>query len=734
MRSQKSVEGIRFWQVWKVALLAVVCMFLASPAQAKVPELTSLSVDRLPAGSPSFTLVLDGLSFHSTKSVVRWNGSDRPTSYDSSTRLMATIFSTDLAVPGPASVSVFTYGNTGGTSASLTFTIDPALPMAFSTRSLPGGVEGSNYRASLAVIGGTPPFIWNISANSLPGGLALNPQSGEISGRPTKSGKSSFTVQVADSGTPAQSISADFFIRVVVIEIATKSLPEGTVGVSYSFLLSAAGGRSPYTWSLLDGLLPSGLALDSSTGNISGTPDSEGLSTFTIQVTDFGASTAAAQFSINVVSATGPSALVAFPGADGYGAFTPGGRGGQVFYVTRLDDAREPGTLRYALESRAPRVVLFRVSGTIQLRDSIVITDPFITIAGQSAPGEGVQIKGGMMIVRASDVVIRYLRLRPGDEINRSDNCCRNAILIEGSASREVSRVIIDHSTLIWGPDTGGPEIISNAQHISVQWSILGEGLYHSNHYEGYGLKGHSKSVRIAPNSTSPDLVPRLITLHHNLIANSDDRNPLLDGVEAVEMVNNVVYNWGLVPAEGSPRSLNMINNFFLPGPMTIRLLAWKPLTTHLLLPESVYETGNATQGFFQVRGDPQFVYADTRFNTPSLVNEVAAQQAYDMVVQQGGAVLPVRDATDQRIVRNVLDRTGTFANGISFGLTWPFLSAGPLRPDTDLDGMPDDWELLHFGTLTRGSPTDSSSDFDGDGYTDLEEFLNATNPAFPDR
>ena len=734
MCPQKFMGGIRPRKALAVAFLALICLLFASPGWAKIPELTALSVDRLPAGSPAFVLVVDGLSFHSTKSVVRWNGADRPTMFLSTTRLSATIFSTDLVVPGTVDVSVFTYGNTGGTSVSLPFAIDPALPLALSSKSLPGGVEGTNYRASLAVTGGTPPYLWSISANSLPGGLALDPNSGEISGRPTRSGKTAFTARVTDSASPPQSVSADFYIRVVVVEIATKSLPAGTVGMSYSFLLSVAGGRSPYTWSLLSGQLPNGLVLDSATGNISGTPEAEGSFAFTIQVSDVGASTASAQLSIDIAPASGSGALLAFPGADGFGALTPGGRGGQVLYVTRLDDAREPGTLRYALESRGPRVVLFRVSGTIQLRENISITEPFVTVAGQSAPGEGVQIKGAMIIVRASDVVIRYLRLRPGDEINRSDNCCRDALLIEGSAKREISGVIIDHSTLIWGPDTGGPEIISNAHHISIQWSILGEGLFRSNHYEGYGLKGHSKGVRFAPNSASPELAPSSITLHHNLIANSDDRNPLLDGVETAEMVNNVVYNWGLVPAEGAPRSLNMTNNFFLPGPLTQRLLAWKPLTGHLLLPQSVYEAGTVTQDFFQVRGDPQFVYTDTRFDIHSLFAEHTAQQAYDLVIRQSGAALPVRDAADQRIIRNVLDRTGAFVNGVSFGLTWPFLTAGPLRPDTDLDGMPDDWELLHFGTLTRGSPTDSSSDFDGDGYTDLEEFLNGTNPTVPDR
>lgn len=432
-----------------------------------------------------------------------------------------------------------------------------------------------------------------------------------------------------------------------------------------------------------------------------------------------------------------PASIPAFPGADGFGAQTVGGRGGRVIYVTKLSDTGEPGTLRYALESSGPRTVLFRVSGTIRLQGNITIASPFVTVAGQTAPGEGVQIRGGMIKIQTHDVILRYLKLRTGDEPAALDtkcgNTCRNPVLADGIKNQEIYNVILDHCTMVWGPDTGGPEITANSHHITIQWSILGEGLFLSNHDEGIAPKGHSKGVRISVMKPQySDKWPRFITLHHNLITTSDDRNPLLHGVEFAEMVNNVVYNWGVTPAEGSPRSLNFINNFFIKGPMTKTLLAWKPTTSQSVatfFPNSVYEEGTLTEGFNTVRGKPSLVYATSRFAPYSLRSDHTPEQAYELIVRDAGANRPVRDSSDQRIIDNLIRRQGEFVNGVRYGLTWPTLASGPVPADADADGMPEEWERLHFGTTKRGSPSDSSSDFDSDGYTDLEEFLNLTDP-----
>ena len=174
----------------------------------------------------------------------------------------------------------------------------------------------------------------------------------------------------------------------------------------------------------------------------------------------------------------------------------------------------------------------------------------------------------------------------------------------------------------------------------------------------------------------------------------------------------------------------------FIRGPETRKLLAWEPSTSSgqpELFLYAVYEEGNVVENLTTVRGDPQAVYAATRFAPYSMRSEQSPQEAGATIVQDVGANRPVRDAADQRVINNLVSRTGRLVSGVRYGLTWPTLAGGAAPIDDDRDGMPDDWEKLHFGTTARGSPTDSSSDFDGDGYTDLEEYLNGTDPKVPD-
>lgn len=420
--------------------------------------------------------------------------------------------------------------------------------------------------------------------------------------------------------------------------------------------------------------------------------------------------------------------LAAFPGAEGFGTSTPGGRGGRIVYVTTLADAG-PGSLRSALEASGPRTVLFQVAGTITLNDDIVINSPFLTIAGQSAPGAGVQIRGGMLMVRTHDVVIRYLRLRPGDARTDSPVQTRDALTINGTNQDDVYNVVLDHCSLIWGPDIGGASILSGVRDITIQNTIIGEGLYLSNHPEATADQdGHSLGLNITQLDAD---YPTRITLHHNLLTTADQRMPQVMGGAAIDMVNNVVYNWGVSPAQGNPRSLNLINNLFIKGPMTRTLLAWETRTNAenpTLRPGSVYEQGTVVEGMTTVRGDPQTVYAGARFAPYSMRSEQTAQDAYARVVQEAGATRPVRDSVEQRIIDQLRNRTGSFLNGNQ--LLWPNLATGPIAVDTDQDGMADAWELQWFGTLSRGAPTDSRGDFDRDGYTDVEEYLNNTDPS----
>ena len=224
---------------------------------------------------------------------------------------------------------------------------------------------------------------------------------------------------------------------------------------------------------------------------------------------------------------------------------------------------------------------------------------------------------------------------------------------------------------------------------------------------------------------------PRHITMHHNLFTTSNQRMPVVIGAEFVDIVNNVIYNWGTRAAHGNPRSLNLIKNVFIPGPETTHLVSWGPqlhATTPRLFSASVYEHDNETQTFTVVRGEPERVYAAQRFTPYSLQTEQTPPEAYQHVIQASGANRPVRDRVDQRIIDNVVNRTGRFLNGAD--LVWPTLHSGPAPADGDADGMPDAWEEEHFGTTTRGTPMDSSSDADGDGYTDVEEYLNQTDPS----
>lgn len=444
------------------------------------------------------------------------------------------------------------------------------------------------------------------------------------------------------------------------------------------------------------------------------------------------------------------SAVKAFPGAMGFGTDTPGGRGGKVIYVTNLGDSG-PGSLRAALLDPAPRTVLFRVSGTINLTSDIVVKKPYLTIAGQTAPGEGVQIAGAQIKIATHDVIIRYLKMRTGDAQNKSNPADRDSVTLNHDTN--VYNIVIDHSTLIWGPDIGGISFLNGARDATVSNSILGEGLYISNHPEAsLDQTGHSLAMNISQLKSS--YFPSRITIHHNLLTTSADRNPRVIGGENIDIVNNVIYNWRHAPSEGNPRSLNLINNFYIKGPMTTKpagLVAWKPRVESggNLRTGSVFESGNLTEGFTTVRGGPSSVYANEPFAPYSIAAADSPQDAYNKIVSDAGAnrqvggadgsMVTIRDSADQRIINNLVTRTGTFLNGVDANgaggfpsIAWPTLMTGAPATDEDIDGLPDAWEILYFSDTARGSTSDSKADFDSDGYTDLEEYLNETDPTAP--
>jgi pectate lyase len=441
----------------------------------------------------------------------------------------------------------------------------------------------------------------------------------------------------------------------------------------------------------------------------------------------------------------------AFPGAMGFGTNTPGGRGGRIIYVTNLNNAGD-GSLRRALTASGPRLVLFRVSGTITLKEDIRITEPYLTVAGHTAPGEGVQIRGGHVRIETHDVIIRYLKVRSGDLQNASTEESRDAITINNQA--QAYNIVIDHSTLIWGPDIGGLSFLNGTHDATVSYSIMGEGLYLSHHPEAkQSSNGHSMSMNIT--QLDSPVPPRRITVHHNLLTTSADRNPRVIGGENIDIVNNVIYNWRYSSSQGNPRSLNLIKNIYIRGPMTSEpsaFFVWMPATEagadlHL---DSVYASGNLAVGFRTQRKGPAEVYVNTPFRPYSLSQDDPPEIAYDKVVRGAGAnlqvrewtgeFLAIRDTVDQRIIENVLNRKGSFYNGVDHdsvlgfqAISWPELQSGKAAIDSDWDGMPDAWEHLYFRHNGRGSQTDSSNDYDRDGYTDVEEYLNQTSPIQPE-
>lgn len=442
-----------------------------------------------------------------------------------------------------------------------------------------------------------------------------------------------------------------------------------------------------------------------------------------------------------------PSASIpAFPGAEGGGAFSHGGRGGKVLVVSSLADTG-PGTLREAVQSKGPRIVVFAVAGIIELQSPLAVTEPFITIAGQTAPGDGVCVKGQTTEINTHDVVIRYMRFRRGNLKKRDDALGGNPI----------GNIVIDHVSASWGLDEnlslyrrmekradGRPDDKLAVENITIQWSISSEALDLNNHAFGGTWGGANCSF------------------HHNLFACNTGRNPSIGMGGGFDFRNNVLFNWRHRTIDGGDGSsrVNVINNYFKPGPVTagnlrFRICKCDARNSRDKFPGfgKWYVDGNYVFGNDAVTknnwdGGVQFsppvklkdqvvpmgTEKDVRvfkpFAAPNIVTHTA-QEAYELVLASVGATLPIRDAVDTRVIDSV--RTGK--TGTKTGILetpadvggWPIYKAARMPIDSDNDGMPDEWEM-RFG-LNPKSPADAVKDSDGDGYTNIEEYLNGTDP-----
>jgi pectate lyase len=423
--------------------------------------------------------------------------------------------------------------------------------------------------------------------------------------------------------------------------------------------------------------------------------------------------------------------LPVFPGAEGFGTKTIAGRGGRVIEVTSLAD-KGPGTVRDAVNESCPRIIVFRVAGTIELKSELQILNPFVTLAGQTAPGGGICIKGAGIAIMTHDILIQHIRVRPGNK-GPVDADINDAISIMGKyagQNDDAYNVVVDHVSASWGED----ETVSTwygAHDITISWCIISEALNRSRHRK----TTHSAGLLIGDSSYN-------VSIHHNLLAHNDFRNPLISKGGTHDIVNNVIYNWGVLPAEicdyDSNTFLNFIGNCFIAGSST------NPGPFEIFFPEGnpkIYVEDNigphrpdpnmddwAIVGFrWGDEGVAQQKYrSHTKFETPPITS-TSPIEARDIVLTQAGATAPQRDAVDQRVVNNVSSGTGSIIDSPEDVGGYPELASGTPPVDTDHDGMPDDWELNNG--LDPKDASDGNSDLDRDGYTNIEEYLHSLSP-----
>lgn len=417
--------------------------------------------------------------------------------------------------------------------------------------------------------------------------------------------------------------------------------------------------------------------------------------------------------------------LRAFPGAEGFGACTPGGRGGAVYYVTTLDDyvpgedSPIEGSLRAAVDAAGPRLVLFSVGGTITLKADLWIRKPFITIAGQTAPGGGICIRDYQFVLATNDIIIRHMRFRSGDRTRKE----QMAVGIFGG-----NNCILDHCSMSWAID----EVMSafGAYNFTAQWCIIAEGLSHSYHPKGE----HSKGSIIDGSGG--------ITIHHSLYAHNAARSPRVNTV-IMDFRNNVLYNWGYRAAytTEAPSYVNWVANYHKAGPSTRKTARSRILQLGDDMPR-IFLSGNILEGNPEVTGDNvRFVDAPDPMDDATLratmiipepfeappVNTDPADVAFSRVLAEAGATLPMRDSADTRLMEEVRIGTGRIIDSPDDVGGWPDLETGTPAHDTDRDGMPDAWEQRHGFDPVNAA--DGNEDADGDGYTNVEEYLNATDP-----
>jgi hypothetical protein len=446
----------------------------------------------------------------------------------------------------------------------------------------------------------------------------------------------------------------------------------------------------------------------------------------------------------------------AFPGADGAGKYVRGGAGGDVYTVSSLADDGSEGTLRWAIAKKGPRTIVFSVSGIIELNSLLNISKGNLTIAGQTAPGDGICLKNYPVRINADQVIIRYMRFRLGD---------KKAVVDDAIRGRNQKNIIVDHCSMSWSTD----ECTSfyDIENLTLQWCIISESLAKSVHFKGAHGYGGIWGGEPA-------------TFHHNLIAHHTSRNPRLCGSrytgtpksERTDIRNNVFYNWGPINSgyAGEGGSYNFVNNYYKPGPSTAKKKKLVYRIFEIWSDDGSNSNTKGVYGKFFVKGNyfdgsspsvssneeflklieevnkdnwfgmslntenNNFTQEDCRSDTMfdvSVCFTQTAREAYDEVLKKAGASLK-RDIIDKRIINEVKKGTYTYtgSNGSTNGIIdsqedvggWPVYNTSVAPVDSDSDGIPDSWETTHG--LNPKNKLDRNAYTLSPLYTNLEVYL----------
>jgi hypothetical protein len=449
-------------------------------------------------------------------------------------------------------------------------------------------------------------------------------------------------------------------------------------------------------------------------------------------------------FAFSILPKESFSQQVAFPGAEGFGKYATGGRGGQVAAVTNLNDDGD-GSFRNALEKFPGEAltVVFNISGIIDLKSKIQIKRSNLTIAGQTAPGDGICLKGHSLILNGAsskgnhgNIIIRFIRSRPGGTLKTG---------LYGFDMENCHDVIVDHCSFSWANEECAA--MYDTKNTTVQWCIVSEGLYEAGHAKGHRSYGGVWGGQYA-------------SYHHNLIAHQNSRAIRFNGSRAHDTValidyrNNVIYNWGNANAAyggevnipGGVSQVNLVNNYYKPGPATAYPLKFVHASFQQEKSKGTGEwflDGNIMQGDriltkknfrgldLVEQGNPKKADSKSAFSVRAPITDQSATEAYEAVLKYAGAIYPKRDAVDERVIHETT--TGTASGKGVFGKAgiiddpkavggWPAYNSISPATDSDSDGLPDEWEKRQG--LDPVDATDRNK-LGKDGYTMLEIYLN---------